>query len=71
MRLGQRTGLSEKDIRKINAMYRADCNNDTINIVDMHVQMQQQQQEVFTISAQENFFDAIFKWFENIFSLNL
>lgn len=69
MRLGQRTGLSEKDIQKINSMYRVECNNDTINIPHMHVQMQQQQQEVSPISAQENFVDAIFKWFESFFSV--
>ncbi|XP_031632219.1 zinc metalloproteinase nas-13-like isoform X2 [Contarinia nasturtii] len=71
MRLGQRDGLSEKDIQKINSMYKADCNTDTLSVLDVHMQQQQQQQEVIPNPVQENYFDTLIKWFESFFGLNL
>lgn len=70
--LGQRVGLSDKDILKINAMYSNKCNNHTINVVDEYVQMQQQQQqqEVSSKPFPENYVDSLIHWFESLVSLD-
>lgn len=52
-------------------MYKADCNNDTLNILDIHMQQQLQQQEVIPNPVPENYFDTLVKWFESIFGLTL
>lgn len=65
--LGQRNGLSEKDITKINSMYSEECNNDTVSVLEMHQQMIQQQQEVAPV--QVNYIDSIIKWFESLIGL--
>lgn len=68
--LGQRFGLSEKDVLKINSMYADRCNNHTVNAIDVHQQMQQQQQEIVPSSVSENYLDTVIKWFESIFGLD-
>lgn len=69
--LGQRDGLSEKDILKINSMYNAECNNSTVNVVEIHQQMQSQTPEVVPNTVTENYLSTIIKWFESIFGFNL
>lgn len=68
--LGQRLGLSEKDILKINSMYSDKCNNETINILEVYDMMQLQQQEVVPVQFPTNYFDTLIKWFEGLFSLD-
>lgn len=50
-------------------MYIAECNNDTVNILSIHEQMLQQQQEVTPYPMQQSYFDSIIKWFESLFGL--
>lgn len=71
--LGQREGLSEKDILKINSMYASNCNNSTVNTVEIHQQMQLIQQEVApnTNSGSEDILTTIIRWFESIFGVDL
>lgn len=64
-------GMSEGDIQKINSMYNASCNNNTLNILDVHLQMLQQQQEVTPNPVSENYLETIIKWFESILGLSL
>lgn len=71
--LGQREGLSEKDILKINSMYASDCNNSTVDTVEIHQQMQLIQQEVApnTNSGSDNILTTIIRWLESIFGIDL
>lgn len=52
-------------------MYNATCNRDTISVLDLHLQMQQQQLEVAPAPVAENYLDTIIKWFESILGLSL
>lgn len=50
-------------------MYDAECNNVTVNILDIHSQMLQQQQEVTPNPMKQSYFDTIIKWFESLIGL--
>lgn len=63
--------MSEGDIQKINSMYNSTCNNNTLNISDVHLQMLQQQQEVTPSPVPENYIETIIKWFESIVGFSL
>lgn len=65
--IGQRLGLSAKDIQKINAMYSDQCNRNVVNAVEVYEQTQQQNMEVPT-PMPEDYLDTIIKWFEDLFS---
>ncbi|XP_055305146.1 hatching enzyme 1.2-like isoform X2 [Sitodiplosis mosellana] len=70
--LGQRIGLSEGDIQKINTMYNSSCNNNALSTIELHLQMQQQQQqEVTPTPVGQHFLETVIKWFESIFGLSL
>lgn len=66
--LGQRVGLSEKDIQKINAMYSDQCNDNVVNVAEVYEQMQQQQTEITPKPMPEDTLDEIIKWFGDLFS---
>lgn len=66
--IGQRLGLSEKDIQKINAMYSDQCNADVVNVVDVYEQTQQQNTEVPKPSPDTDYIDTILNWFGDLFS---
>lgn len=65
--IGQRLGLSAKDIQKINSMYSDQCNGNEVNAVEVYEQTQQQNMEVPT-PMPEDYLDTIIKWFEDLFS---
>lgn len=53
-------------------MYNASCNNNTLDILDLHLQMQQQQQEVAPATIiEENYLETLIKWFESIIGFSL
>lgn len=67
--LGQRYELSEKDIMKINNMYSDQCNDDIVNITQLHYEhIHTQSQSSFTdpYTASINFLASLFslKWVE-------
>lgn len=56
-------------VLKINAMYKADCNNDTVNVLDIHEHMIEMQQELVPNPMQPTYFATIVKWFESLLGL--
>lgn len=45
MKIGQRKGMSEKDILKVNAMYANSCNTNPVNIFDYVTVIDEQEEE--------------------------
>lgn len=50
-------------------MYKADCNNDTVNVLDIHEHMIEMQQELVPNPMQPTYFATIVKWFESLLGL--
>lgn len=71
--LGQRVGLSEKDVQKVNLMYADECNNDTASVYELYEIQQQLQQELIAPPRpyKANYLSALIKWVEDFFSFNL
>lgn len=69
--LGQRVGLSDIDIKKINSMYSDECNVHFINVFEQHEIQEELQQEVSPPRPYKgNYIAAVIKWVEDIFTFS-
>lgn len=71
--LGQRLGLSDKDVEKVNLMYSESCNNDTSSVLQMHEIQQELIQETIVPPRPNKgtYVLSVIQWIENFLSLNL
>lgn len=68
--MGQRIGLSEKDVQKINFMYFDECNKNTVDAIEVYEQMLQQQMELAPAEMPDDYWDTVITWFEDLFSFD-